>query len=292
MKRLLVTCGLVPALLGGVSASFARTAPAPNDASLQNPIYQPLPNGAGPETNDSEDGVEKVPAASAEEIAKSSVDLNNEELSDLWDAALANSPDIHFIIEKLAPKKESIKSGGTVKDLSHAMYSCVLAGEGMVNSPNQSAGTALIMDVLTDHKNKADKKAATKESDAIMLYKMIRDTARKLTANFYNYKKYMNVLDRANLDLIDLTAMVENTKEKVDSPRRLELEYLLRKQQRDIDSIKQAMERSHKELKVLCGNEAVDKLDIQLAENISLSRRTASRIPRPVFTQPDSSSNN
>ncbi len=281
--------GLVPALLVSTAVAFARTAPAPSDAGLANPIYQPLPTGAGPETNDNQEGIDKAPAVTPEELAKSSTDLNNEELADLWDAALANSPDIHFIIDKLAPKKESIKSGGFVKDLSHAMYSCVLAGEGMVGSPNQSAGTELIMDVLSDHKTKNDKKQAVKESDAIMLYKMIRETARKLTTNFYNYKKYMNVLDRANLDLIDLTAMVSNTREKIDSAHRAELDYLLRKQQRDIESIKTAMERSHKELRVLCGDEAVGKLDVQLAENISLSRRTAVRPPRPVFTQPDSS---
>jgi len=40
------------------------------------------------------------------------------------------------------------------------------------------------MDVLADHESKADKKQGVKESDAIVLFKMIRDTAHKLTTNF------------------------------------------------------------------------------------------------------------
>ena len=288
VKRLLVAYGLVSALLCSSSAVFARTAAPQSDASLQSPIYQPLPTGAGPETNDSGDDVEPKPSVSADQLAKSSADLTAEELCDLWDAALANSPDIHFIIEKMAPKKESIKSGGVVKDLSHAMYSCVLAGEGVAGASKQSAGAQLIMDVLADHQSKADKKSGVKESDAIVLYKMIRDTARKLTTNFYNYKKFMNVLDRANLDLVDLTAMVADTRDKVNSSHRTELDYLLRKQQRDIEAIRISMDRCHNELAVLCGREAVNYLDIRLDENISLSRRTAVRVNRPVFTQPDS----
>jgi len=48
----------------------------------------------------------------------------------------------------------------------------------------------------------------------------------------------MNGLDRANLDLIDLTAMVGETREKVNSSHAAELDYLLRKQQRDIERSK------------------------------------------------------
>jgi hypothetical protein len=173
------------------------------------------------------------------------------------------------------------------------MYGCVLSGEGVVSAASrQSTGTQLIMDVLSEHESKSDKKQDTKESDAVVLFKMIRDTAHKLTTNFYNYKKYMNSLDRANLDLIDLAAMVSETRDKVDAARGAELDYLLRKQQRDIEAIKLAMDRSHRELSVLCGRDAVSKLDVRLDENISLNRRTAIRVVRPVFTQPDSTARN
>lgn len=293
-KKLFVAFTLLSSVVSTSTGCFARTSPAPSDAGLANPIYQPLPTGAGPETNDSQDGEPKPAGTTHEELAKTTAELTSEELSDLWDAALAHSPDVQFIIEKMAPKKESIKSSGVVKELSHAMYGCVLAGEGMTGSQNQnqSVGTQMIMDVLLDKQTKADKKQANKESDAIMLYKMIRDTARKLTTNFYNYKKFMNGYDRANLDMIDLSAMVSNTREKVDSNKKLELSYLLRKQQRDIDAIKLSMDRCHKELTALCGQEAVDKLDVQLAENISLNRRTAVRVVRPIFTDPDGTSRN
>lgn len=293
VKRLLLAYGLVSTVLYSSTAVVqARTAPAPSDPSLQNPIYQPLPTGAGPETNDQDDDIPKA-TVNPDELAKTSAELTSEELSDLWDAALANNPDIQFIIEKMTPKKSSIKPGGVVKDLSHAMYGCVLTGEGVAGAAaRQSAGTQLIMDVLADHESKADKKQGVKESDAIVLFKMIRDTAHKLTANFYNYKKFMNGLDRANLDLIDLTAMVGETREKVNSSHAAELDYLLRKQQRDIEAIKISMERCHNELSVLCGREAVNKLDVRLDENISLNRRTAVRVVRPVFTQPDSTVRN
>jgi hypothetical protein len=287
-RKLFMALSLTVVFASCTTVVFGRAIASPADVNLQNPIYQPLPTGAGPETNDM-DG-EKPAPASPEELAKTSADLNNEELSDLWDAALANSSDIHFIVEKLSPKKDSIKSGGAVKELSHSLYSCVMAGEGMVPANGHAAGTDLIMDVLTgDHKSKADRQAAVKESDAIMLYKMVRDTARKVTSNFYSYKKYMNALDRANLDLIDLSAMVSNSKDKVDALHVPEMDYLLRKQQRDIDTIKASLARSRRELEALCGSTAVDKLDEQLAENISLNRRTAVKVSRPVFTQPDSS---
>lgn len=291
VTRLLVGYVFLSTVLASTSTCFARPAAPASDASLLNPIYQPLPTGAGPQTNDKRDGQEALDTGSSLDLAKTNTDLTNEEIADLWDAALANSQDIQFIIQKLSPKKESIKSGGVVKDLSHALCSCVLAGEGLTGTVNQSSGTQMIINVLTDQKSKSDKQAAIKESDAVMLYKMIRDTGRKLTNNFYNYKKFMNVLDRANLDMIDLTAMVTNTRDKLEANQKVELEYLLRKQQRDIETVKNSMDRCHRELITLCGKAAVDKLDVQLAENISLSRRTATRVTRPVFTQPDKTVN-
>jgi hypothetical protein len=281
MKSILVTAALIVAvclnaftnvvLAGAVPTASTE---ATNGASLLNPCYQPLPDGAGPQTNDvSSKRILKKDIPSFTKVRAEDSKLAKEELADLWDAALVNSQDVRFIVERMAPKRENIKSGGMIKDLSQAMYGCIVAGEGVAKgmsaSGKQSAGAQLIVGVLSQHQSKDEKKAAVSENDAIILYKMIRDLAGKLTSNYYNYRKYMNAIERANVDLGDLTAMVSEARGKVDQSAFLELEYLLRKAQRDIDTMEFKMASCRKELVTLCGGPAMDKVDVMLAEEVT-----------------------
>lgn len=155
-KSIVVALGLCICSVNFASTNFAlagtvssvRTE-ATNDTSLLNPCYQPLPEGAGPQTNDvtskrilkqdipsfSTAGYQPLPEnagpqtndVTSKRILKQDIPSFNkvrtedsketkEELADLWDAALVNSQDVRFIVERMAPKKENIKSGGMIEE--------------------------------------------------------------------------------------------------------------------------------------------------------------------------------
>lgn len=290
LKKLRIAAFLF--LCSTAAAALANTASSlgGGSANLLHPVYQALPTGAGPQTNDP-GRVSKTDIPSFKKVSSEDSRATKEELLDLWDAALVASHDVRFVVERMTPKKERIKSGGMVRDLSQAMYGCIVAGEGLVKGMStegkESAGTKMIVNVLSQHQKAADRKAAVSENDAIILYKMIRDMAGKITTNYYNYKKYMNAIERAHVDLADLTAMVNESRPKQDPSAKLELDYLLRKAQREIDSMQAMMDRCRRELVTLCGTEAVDKVDVLLAEESS-SELAPQLVTEPE--QPDQSS--
>ncbi len=198
------------------------------------------------------------------------IDSERQELSQLWEATLTRSPDIQFVIQKLMPSNNNGTHATTIlmRMLSTAMFGAM--GAVTMMSPSigtyaaSSMGGSMVMNLLQLQEGKNAKKAKLSQTEAIMLYNMIRANADRLVDCFRNYKKNLVSLDRANADLNDLQAMVSDTRSNQDSSKQVDNEYTLRKAKRDIDSLSEEVRRYRQSLVDLAGTEAVCKLDKQI----------------------------
>jgi hypothetical protein len=203
-------------------------------------------------------------------------DAKKAELAELWDAALCRNQDIQFVVQKLMPTKDPKHTTAIMlKMLSTAMYGAMAAGGmaagGMGGGFNpgmymaQSAGGSLVMQVLNGAQARQAKKAALTETEAIMLYNMIRGVANQVVDNYSGYRKYLGSVNRSWTDYQDLQAMVNEARGGQDSFRQIECEYMLRKERRDIDELNEDVRRSRQALVDLSGADAIDRLDKQIA---------------------------
>lgn len=197
------------------------------------------------------------------------------QLADLWEATLAKSPDIQFVIQKLVPTSDPGHASGVMMHMiGTALYSAMGIGTmmapGMGTYALNSAGASLIMNTLNMVDGKRAKKAKVTQEEAIMLYNMVRTTADRLTESYRNYKKYFNALNSADQDQRDLQKMLSDARAGQDASKQLEMEYTLRKGQRDIEMIGSDVKHYRQSLVDLAGPEAVAKLDTQMDAQLAL----------------------
>ncbi len=213
------------------------------------------------------------------------------ELRDLWSSALDRSPDIQFVIQKLMPHSDD---GVTQKILMRMLTTTIFGAMGAVSmmSPNpgvyagSNAGASLMMSLVQGENAKNARNARLSQTESIMLYNIVRSTADKLVDNYRSYKKNMLSLTRASSDLQDLQGMVADARSGQDAAKQLEMEYTLRKAQRDVDSINEDIKRFRQGLIDLSGSEAVARLDKEMVvEQASLDQTTPSGDPKQANEQ-------
>lgn len=193
------------------------------------------------------------------------------ELGDLWEATLAKSPDIQFVVQKLQPTSNPAHlSTILTRMLSTAAFGGLGAAAMMSPNPGMyaatSAGGSMIQQVLGMKEKSDAKRAKLSQEEELVMFKMVRDTCDRLVDSFRDYKKHFTSLNRATADLADLKAMVAEARSGQDAPKQLEMEYTLRKQQRDIDGVASDVRRQRLTLVDLAGEDAVEKLDKQLVD--------------------------
>jgi len=193
------------------------------------------------------------------------------ELNDLWEATLARSPDIQFIVQKLQPtSNQAHLSTILTRMLSTVAFGGL--GAAMMASPNMgmyaatSAGGSMLQQAIGMKERSDAKRAKLSQEEELVMFKMVRDTCDKLVSCFRDYKKNSGSLERANCDLVDLKAMVSEAQGGQDGAKQLEMEYTLRKQQRDIFALAEDVRRDRQGLVDLAGSEAVEKLDKQFVD--------------------------
>lgn len=200
---------------------------------------------------------------------------NNEQkqIADLWESTLEKSPDIQFVVQKLVPTTD--KGHAThvmMKMLSSVMFGAVsMAG---MASPNQ--GTYMLQNtaysVLNQLNGVMDQKQLGKmqlnQAELISLYTIVRNTADKLVEDYRLYKKNFVGIARCSTDLEDLRNMVASARQGQDAAKQIEMEYTLRKAQRDIDDKAEDVHRFRQQLMDMAGAAAVDKLDGQINEEM------------------------
>jgi hypothetical protein len=223
----------------------------------------------------------------AEKKIETVVDAEKAELAELWESTLTRSPDIQFVIQKLMP---SSNPGHAASIIMRMLGTAVYGGMGAMQMmmPNAAGymlsgtGGSAIMNVLNVQEGKIAKNARLSQTEAIMLYNMVRTTADKLVENFRNYKKCMSNMQKANTDLQDLQGMVSDARAGQDPTKQLEMEYTIRKQQREVDLIGEDLKRFRQGLVDLAGPEAIAKLDKEVDdEQNKIEQATPAGTPNP-----------
>jgi hypothetical protein len=194
-----------------------------------------------------------------------------EQISDLWESTLARSPDVQFVIQKLQPTSNQAHMNTVLtRLLGVAMYGAMSAG--MMAMPNagmggyalMTGGSSAISGVMGITQRNQDKKAKLSQEEQMIMLGIVRTTADKLVASYRDYKKFFVSLSRASNDLQDLQAMAAEARGGQDAAKQLEMDYTLRKAQRDIDQISDDVRRNRSNLIDLAGGEAITKLDKQI----------------------------
>ncbi len=239
-------------------------------------------------------GLGPVQLTMSDEEANNKVDTiltaEQMQLNDLWEATLTRSPDIQFIVQKLQPTSNPAHlSNFLMRALSTAAFGGL--GAAAMISPNMgmyaatSMGGSMIQTALGMKESKNAKAAKLSQEEQLMMFNMVRNTCDKLVGSYRDYKKNAIAFSRASNDLQDLQSMVSEARSGQDSAKQLEMEYTLRKQQRDVEAISDDIRKHRQNLVDLAGAEAIAKLDKQIAEeqvNISNGVAKTDGVAKPI----------
>jgi hypothetical protein len=209
------------------------------------------------------------------------VDAETAELTELWQATINRNPDIQFVINRMQPNSDPNHATATaMKMLSGALFSAIQAVPLMMPGPvnpamflGASGATSALSNLMAGQDQKNAKKQAISQEQATMLYKIVRETADHLVKEYRNYKKHTNTYGRALTDFQDLQAMVASTRATQDAAKQVDMEYTLRKAQRDLDAIMDDARLNRQSLVDLAGSDAVAKLDKQIADEQNLLQK-------------------
>lgn len=204
-------------------------------------------------------------------------DAERTQLTDLWSATINRSPDIQFVINRLQPTTDQSHATATaIKMLSGALFSAVQAVPLMMPGGAMSSasymgigsGTSMLQNLLSGADAKNVKKAQISQEQATILYKIVRDTADKLVLEYRKYRKCRSDFDRSNRDLEDLRMMVAQARSGQDPSKQIEMEYTIRKAQRDVENVSDEAGMHRQSLADLAGPDALSKLDSEMEQEV------------------------
>jgi len=203
------------------------------------------------------------------------------QIAALWDATLNRSPDIQFVVQKLVPNSDK---GHAATVMARAL-SGVLAGSiGAAGIFAPTQGTYIMQNfsqqalgqVMGVVERRDQKMAQLGQSELIALYDLVRRTSDKLVDNYRLYKKNVITLNRATTDFEELNNMMKEARAGQDAAKQLEMEYTVRKAQRDVIGISDDIHRYRQGLVDMAGADAVGKLDVAVQDELqNLGESTA-----------------
>lgn len=205
----------------------------------------------------------------AEAAGKEQTDREFErvQLSDLWEATLNRNQDVQFVVQKLMPSSDR---SHTTTILMRMISSVVASGVNTTNvifgaSPATVFGSqitsSMFYQLLNAQEAKANKNAHIDQTQVMMLYHMVRNTADRLTETYRDYKFNVRKIDTAQARSLKLQTLVQEGRAGQDAAKQIEMEYWLDRAKSDIDDAVYTARRYRQTLIDLAGSEAVDKVD-------------------------------
>ncbi len=204
--------------------------------------------------------------------------IEKEQMTALWEAALQNSPDINFVLSKLMPSADPSK---TVTILMKTLSTVIYTGIGGIGVMAPGQGTYMMQNLsynvfsqlLGAAEGARAKKANISQAEQIMLYNMIRNTAKQVVGDYRDYKLQHKKLVSANGDFEELKKMVSEASAG-SSSQQIEMQYTLKKAQREITDIGGQLGKYRQHLIDLSGQDAVEKLDASIDKEFQGSAPT------------------
>jgi len=196
------------------------------------------------------------------------------EMVDLWEATLNNSPDIQLVTQRLMPTSNAAH---TTTILSRMLSTAIIGAVGAINTMAPSPGTtaltqsggSILSGLLGAQERKNLRKQNITEEQMIILYKIVRDTAEKLVEDYRAYKRTVAEFQGATADMADYKGMAVELRATNDAVNQMQAEYIVRKQQRDIDGIRRNLRQYRQQIVDLAGAKATQHLDEQLEQEFN-----------------------
>ncbi len=229
----------------------------------------------------------------AQQKADTIGDSERAQLTDLWTSTINKSPDIQFVINRLQPTTDQTHvTAKAIQLIGGALFQAVqmapMMMPGGVNYPmmmGTSSGVGMLQNLLNEQTGKNNKKQQVSQEQATMLYSIVRQTAEKVVTEYRRYRHNRNDFGRANTDLSELKAMVAQAQHASDASKQIEMEYTLRKAQRDVDKIVDEAKLHRQQLIDLAGGDAVARLDNQIEEETLALNRLVGGEGSPALTE-------
>jgi hypothetical protein len=208
-------------------------------------------------------------------------DAERMQLTDLWTATINKSPDIQFVINRLQPtSNQAHVTAKAIQMIGGALFQAVSmaplmmpGGANMGMYMGTTSGVSMLQSLLNEKTGKDLKKQQITQEQATMLYTIVRQTAEKVVVEYRKYRHNRNEFDRANRDLEDLKSMVASAHRTQDPAKQIEMEYTIRKAQRDVDKIIDEAKLHRQQLVDLAGGDAMARLDTQMEEEVLALKR-------------------
>lgn len=193
-------------------------------------------------------------------------EIERDQLTALWEATLANSVDINFVLQKLMPSTDPGRvTSLMMRSLSTLLYGGVSSirafSPGIAGAATSSVGTSILMKVLDMKDRESLEKARVTQVEQILLYNMVRGTADRLVEKYRSYKKVYRNLLRAQNDFVALKEMSARVREDQDPSEQFTVDYTLRKQLRELEVIEDDLKTFRQALTDLAGAGAVSDFE-------------------------------
>lgn len=198
-------------------------------------------------------------------VAAPTKPIDKQTLSELWASLIQKDADIKFVVQKVLPPNPTAEQRKIVMDLvlreinpEYATNDAAPKTTGMVPRllPEQEARERFLATIRMQIPDAPKLKFA--EAQAVMLYRLVRNSVQKLMDAYDNLDHSRSNLQNAQDDLAELEMMM---KEKAETSNDLQSQFTIRKAQRDVETARQNYDQSLSSLVELVGGSAAEKLD-------------------------------
>ncbi|MCW5824895.1 MAG: hypothetical protein KIT34_19010 [Cyanobacteria bacterium TGS_CYA1] len=199
-------------------------------------------------------------------------EIERHELIMVSQAALRKSTETQRILKKLIPSGDPVKTQKLFETLLSMPMYCGSTSDGSSIDPSFGpygsyprpvmrdyyfSNFCILLDNPTYVESKREKISMIERRD---FYNTFRDICDKVVGLYRDYKLMRKKLLNANEDFEDLKKMVADSKE-ADTTKQIEMQYILKKQQREIEEIGKQLEEFRKRLVEFTDEDAVNTLD-------------------------------
>lgn len=212
-----------------------------------------------------------------EDSEKFQLTEHKRQLQDLWAATIDRSADIQFAISVLQPtSNQKHATSEALKLVGNALFNIggTIAPAGPIRT-GVALGNPIMNRIMLKPADGNVPQVSVGET--IVLYKIVRDTADGLVDSYRNYRRCIAEKDAALMDLADLDRCKEEIHNQARPATIVQFEYTLSKAQRDAFLCNDKVELFRQKLLDLAGEEAVEKLDLEIAQEKETLRQIVGR---------------
>ena len=224
-----------------------------------------------------------------EERRKLMLEAHQNQLRDLWSAAIERSSDIQYVISVLQPSTDrKHATAQAMKLVGSTLFNlgATVAPTGPVRMGNM--GSATIAKLFKS----GEQSPPVSVGETLVLYKFVRDKADDLVVSYRSFRMNLAKRAAAEMDCKDIESARDN--EDNSAPSQLaQFEYTWKKARRDLEICDFEVEQCRQKLVDLCGVDAIAKLETQIrSEQDALAELIGRPDIAPALSVPKPSSAN